>query len=195
VDARSRRAVEVSERHADGRASKAELAQAQSAAEAAKEAAWRMSPASPEDQAARAAWTAACWAEAADSGPLEVLVRLVLSQTGAAVWAAGRDAVCALSRRQCGLLRCIFGDPFRPPPALAPALLRWNGGTAVKLAQAAYDDRHLPEGVLDNGRLAVLADALEEAGCDNTEVFAHLRQQGQPHVRGCWVVDLLLEKD
>ena len=63
----------------------------------------------------------------------------------------------------------------------------------VSLAPAAYDDRTLPAGTLDPDRLAVLADALEEAGCDNDDLLSHVRGPG-PHVRGCWVVDLLLGK-
>ena len=42
-------------------------------------------------------------------------------------------------------------------------------------------------------RLPILADALEDAGCDNADVLAHCRGEG-PHVRGCWVVDLILGK-
>ena len=63
----------------------------------------------------------------------------------------------------------------------------------VRLAQAAYDQRHMPGGTLDDGRLAVLADALEEAGCTDAGVLNHLRGPG-PHVRGCWVIDLCLGK-
>jgi hypothetical protein len=63
----------------------------------------------------------------------------------------------------------------------------------VRLAQAAYEERHLPAGTLDDGRLAVLADALEEAGCTDTDIVGHLRGPG-PHVRGCWPVDLCLGK-
>jgi hypothetical protein len=55
-------------------------------------------------------------------------------------------------------LRDIFGNPFRPI-TISPAVLVWNDSTVVRLAQAAYEERHLPEGTLDNGRLAVLADA------------------------------------
>ena len=44
---------------------------------------------------------------------------------------------------------------------------------------------------LDAGRLAVLADMLEEAGCSDADLLNHLRGPG-PHVRGCWVLDLLL---
>jgi hypothetical protein len=63
----------------------------------------------------------------------------------------------------------------------------------VALAQAAYEQRELPAGTLDLTRLAVLADALEEAGCDQADLLGHLRGPG-PHVRGCWAVDLVLGK-
>ena len=65
-----------------------------------------------------------------------------------------------------------------------------SGGAVKKLAEAVYDDRDLPSGHLDAGRLAVLADMLEEAGCADAGILGHLRGPG-PHVRGCWVVDLL----
>jgi len=91
---------------------------------------------------------------------------------------------------QCGLFRDIAGNPFRPV-SLDPA---WRTPTVRALAEAAYDDRILPAGTLDPDRLAVLADALEEAGCDNADILSHLRGPG-PHVRGCWVVDLLLGKE
>jgi hypothetical protein len=91
-----------------------------------------------------------------------------------------------------GFLRDILGNPFRPA-ALDPSWLAWNGGTLPKLAAAAYEDRRLPEGTLDPVRLALVADALEDAGCADRELLGHLRGPG-PHVRGCWAVDLLLEK-
>ena len=90
------------------------------------------------------------------------------------------------------MFRCVFGNPFRPV-TISPDVLAWNDATVVRLAQTAYEERHLPEGTLDNGRLAVLADALEEAGCTDTAILGHLRGPG-PHVRGCWAVDLLLGK-
>jgi hypothetical protein len=62
-----------------------------------------------------------------------------------------------------------------------------------RLAQAAYEDRHLPAGTLDDTRLLILADALEEAGCSDAAILGHLRGPG-PHVRGCWVLDLILGK-
>ena len=65
--------------------------------------------------------------------------------------------------------------------------------TAARLASAAYEDRNLPEGTVDLVRLAVLADALEDAGCTDADLLGHLRGPG-PHVRGCWAVDLILAK-
>jgi hypothetical protein len=90
---------------------------------------------------------------------------------------------------QCDLLREVYGNPFRPV-LLDPA---WRTSVVVSLARAAYDDRILPEGTLDPDRLGVLADALEDAGCDSASILGHLRGPG-PHVRGCWALDLLLGK-
>jgi hypothetical protein len=84
----------------------------------------------------------------------------------------------------CGaeVLRDIYGNPFRPLTTDP----RWLTSTAVSLARAMYESR-------DFGATPVLADALEEAGCDNADLLAHCRGDG-PHVRGCWVVDLVLGK-
>jgi hypothetical protein len=108
------------------------------------------------------------------------------------------DDILGRSRKQAEALHLrlfhdIFGNPFRPITIL-PSGLTWNDGTVVRLARAAYDERHLPAGTLDTGRLAVLGDALEEAGCTDADILGHLRGPG-PHVRGCWVVDLLLGKE
>src|SRR5262249_26439375 len=67
---------------------------------------------------------------------------------------------------QANLIRCIAGNPLCPVP-LDPAWLTWHDATIPKLAQAIYDDRDLPGGKLDNHRLAVLADAWEDAGCSD----------------------------
>ena len=83
-------------------------------------------------------------------------------------------------------LRDIFGNPFRPV-SLDPTWLNWHDGTIRKLAQSIYDERafdHLP----------ILADALEEAGCIDSDILAHCRHPGE-HVRGCWIVDLILGKE
>jgi hypothetical protein len=71
--------------------------------------------------------------------------------------------------------------------ALDPAWLAWNAGTVRKMAQAIYDDRAFDQ-------LPILADALEEAGCANRDILDHCRSGGD-HVRGCWVIDLLLGKE
>jgi hypothetical protein len=106
--------------------------------------------------------------------------------------AEGFPATLREQQAQCELLRCLAGNPWRPVPPPAPRVFSWNDGCVARLARAAYDDR-LPEGRLDPARLAVLADALEEAGCTDADILGHCRSGGE-HVRGCWVVDLLLGK-
>jgi hypothetical protein len=91
---------------------------------------------------------------------------------------------------QAVLLRDIFGNPFR----LVTLDAEWKTPTVLSLAQAAYENRTLPAGTLEPDSLAILADALEDAGCDNADLQGHLRSLG-PHVRGCWPVDLLLGKE
>jgi hypothetical protein len=91
------------------------------------------------------------------------------------------------------LLRDVVGNPFRPLAIPAP-VLAGGDGTLVRLAQQIYEVRSLPSGNLDPARLAVLADTLEEAGCQDAAVVDHLRSSS-PHVRGCWVVDLILGKE
>jgi hypothetical protein len=103
-----------------------------------------------------------------------------------------RHSIQEETANQCHLIRDIFGNPFRPV-TISPAILAWNDAVVVRLAKVAYEQRQMPSGMLDNVRLAVLADALEEAGCTDTDILGHLRGPG-PHVRGCWVVDLCLGK-
>jgi hypothetical protein len=105
-----------------------------------------------------------------------------------ATWEAAEAARTAEQTAQAALLRDIFANPFRPPAALASALLTLD---VPALARGAYEDRLLPSGRLDPGRLAALADAVEAAGCTDEELLEHLRGDG-PHCRGCWPVDLLL---
>jgi hypothetical protein len=83
------------------------------------------------------------------------------------------------------LLRDVVGNPFRDAP-ISPGWLSWNGNFVPQMAQSIYDDRSFD-------RLPILADALEEAGCTDAVLLGHCRGPG-PHVRGCWVVDLLLGK-
>ena len=85
-------------------------------------------------------------------------------------------------RVQASLLRDIFDNPFRP--VTFPS--SWRTEYTVGLAGRMYDER-------DFAAMPILADALEEAGCDNADILAHCREPGV-HVRGCWVVDLILGK-
>jgi hypothetical protein len=91
------------------------------------------------------------------------------------------------------IIHDVFGNPFRPV-RLDPAWLSWQGGLIRRLAEAAYQERQMPAAMLDPARLAILADALEEAGCDNADILGHLHGPG-PHVRGCWPLDALLVKE
>jgi hypothetical protein len=81
------------------------------------------------------------------------------------------------------LLRCIYGNPFRP----VALDLGWLTPEVVVLAGVVYNE-------LAFDRLPILADALEDAGCTDQDTLGHLRGPG-PHVRGCWVIDLLLGKE
>jgi hypothetical protein len=84
---------------------------------------------------------------------------------------------------QASLLRDIFGNPFRRVVFDSA----WRTSTAVAIAKGMYESR-------DFGAMPILADALQDAGCDNDDVLSHCRGPG-PHVRGCWVVDLVLGKE
>jgi hypothetical protein len=79
-------------------------------------------------------------------------------------------------------LRDIFGNPFRPVN-LNPFLLT---PTVKALAQSIYTERSFEE-------MPILADCLEESGCNNKEILSHLRGAGR-HTRGCWALDHLLGK-
>ncbi len=80
----------------------------------------------------------------------------------------------------------VFGNPFRPLPQLPSTILNWNDGIVQRLSQVIYNERSFDQ-------MPILADALEEAGCTDTDILNHCRQPGE-HVRGCWVVDLILGK-
>ena len=88
----------------------------------------------------------------------------------------------------------IYGCKYPAPPvSISPSLLAWKEGIIPRLAKAVYDERILPAGKLDNTRLAILADALEEAGCTDEQMLSHLRSGGE-HYRSCFVLDALLGK-
>ncbi len=81
------------------------------------------------------------------------------------------------------LLRDVVGDPFQPP-SLEPA---WCTDTVHSIATKIYDD-------MDFSEMPILADALEEAGCDEQPILDHCRLDDS-HVRGCWVLDMILGKE
>jgi hypothetical protein len=212
VDERSRRAVEVAEFFADGLATEAE---AEAAGNAAAEVNSDDTQGVPEQvgwRAARAAdhlvplpeeaWQLhVAWEYAATAMEGEQLVKEGATPEMLDTWSeqsvesgstmgwtsVNPDALVA------DILRDVVGPvPFRPLP-LTPSVKTWNNQVVQRLAEAAYNERQLPAGTLDMARLAVLADALEEAGCHDAGLLGHLRSAG-PHVRGCWALDLLLQK-
>jgi hypothetical protein len=81
------------------------------------------------------------------------------------------------------IIRDIFGNPFRPV-AFSP---EWRTDTVIALARTMYEAREF-------SAMPILADALQDADCESDEVLNHCRGEG-PHVRGCWVVDLVLGKE
>jgi hypothetical protein len=176
-DGPCRQAVEMGEAWADGLADRQDL-------DAAFDAAVDFGVSLSDDPALRQAAAEAVQGAAA-----------VFPDYGAALYAAG-----GLAARQgrwnqeradlARLVRCVFGPlPFRG----VFFDQSWLTPDVLALAQAAYDKRILPAGTLEPDRLAILADALEEAGCDNADLLNHLRSPG-PHVRGCFPLDAILGK-
>jgi hypothetical protein len=212
TDERSRQAVEVGEHFADGETTLVELATARAAAEAA-----RAEAGATADNAMRAmnhgdfgyyanlratSFVAGAAVECVTDPPLgaatsiaENFVRTAstqcLTNLEAAWWgwddpnaaaeqtAVERDAQQSL----CGLIRDIFSNPFHPV-SIDPG---WLTNKVSGLTHAIYEDRAFD-------RLPILGDALEEAGCTNSDILAHCHAKGE-HVRGCFVVDLLLAKE
>jgi hypothetical protein len=184
ADGRSRSAVLTAERFADGAATMAELAAAHAAGVEARRAARRRCGRGRSDlrQLGAAAAEAAADVAACAADPN---------------WGAGgaQRAVYGPEHRQrvagrwalAEAVRDLFGNPFRPV-AIDP---RWLTSTVVDLARALYEGFTQQAG----GQLgmAIIADALMDAGCDAEELLNHCRGD-DPHARGCWAVDLLLGK-
>ena len=177
---RCRKAVQVGERYADGLASEAELERARELAAQAvrdgrlgdpnREDPWAFMQRAAQIQEARRqmAWHAVAPPSASDLVPRELVPLPRRGEYGAVV---------------ANVLRCVLGTlPFR----LVVADPAWLTAAAVSIAAAIYDGRAFD-------RLPILADALEEAGCADADVLLHCRTPGE-HVRGCWVVDLVLGK-
>lgn len=183
-DKEARFAVELAERYADGSVEKNSLIRAVRAVPM---------PEWPESGPEIFNWRLVTGALAADMTDIRTYVWLtgepnvpdLPPQVVASKWA--QDGACFVPTQiQAVILHELFGNPFRPA-SIDPAWCRWHDGTIPKLAQSIYDDRAFDS-------LPILADALEEAGCNAPDILAHCRGSG-PHVRGCWVLDLLLGKE
>jgi len=182
VDERSRHALAVSEAYAEGLVSDAVLV----AARAQADAAYKSLPylnASAKDVQVTAANLVRC------ATGTESAMRMQIDMIDIALFAPkpppeSIPAECrTASIAEAALVRDIFGNPFRPV-TFSPD---WRTSTALALAAQMYESR-------DFSAMPILADALQDAGCDNPDVLDHCRQPGQ-HVRGCWVVDLVLGKE
>jgi len=186
-DERSRRAVCVAELDADGLASKSDCVSASAGAIAVVDEMYGGDP----EVASLAPHAAECPGlfdpygfssppgDVSDWAAMAITEALTGKRSNLAAEYQGEQAA------QAALLRCIIGNPFHAV-TVDPSWLAWNNGTVVNLAQAIYDDRAFD-------RMPILADALEDAGCSNADILEHCRNGGE-HVRGCWVVDLLLAK-
>jgi len=98
-------------------------------------------------------------------------------------WKAAEATGATAARNELAvMLRCIIGNPFRS----VTLDTGWRTPKVVALAQTIYNERTFD-------RLPELAAALAETGCTDTDILRHCRQPGE-HVRGCWVMDALLEK-
>jgi hypothetical protein len=84
--------------------------------------------------------------------------------------------------------RPLLADIIGPSPMPFTFSSDWRTDTAVTLARTMYESREF-------SAMPILADALQDAGCDNDDILNHCRDTNQVHVRGCWVVDLVLGKE
>jgi hypothetical protein len=184
VPEEARDLVEAAERYADGLTDKAGLLAAAARLERARDGGWGW-PAWPRGLTAPW-WAVQAALAAAEVYKIHKFARWSQEDSRRAVRAASkfrkRDFL-AHGRRQVTLMACIFG-PEGDAPAVEPAWLAWNNGTVRRMAESIYQERRWAD-------LPILADALDEAGCDNRDILAHCRSGGE-HARGCWVVDLLL---
>jgi hypothetical protein len=190
TDERSRQAVEVAERYADGLVSSRELRFALEDAKAAYcdggDAFYGLRTDIPPPHSTAPHATAMHTAVSGGWSPSEAANSAAYAVFSNPRRPYSQEEVNAAVAPECAaqavLLRDIFGNPFRPVVP-DPA---WQTLSAVTLARTIYDERSWE-------LLPLLADLLEEAGCP-AEVSDHCRGPG-PHVRGCWVVDFLLGKE
>jgi hypothetical protein len=178
-DPRSRLAVEIAEGFADGEATQSELREAFIAASAAVEDCRDFSPFS-ENQAIAAFLTAA---RNINESATKIPESEDAIEIAAHVWSYAVDSELSRPVKQEILLHDIFGNPFRHM-TFDPS---WRTDDTVGIATKMYYERNFDA-------MPILADALEDARCDNLDILNHCREPGV-HVRGCWVVDLVLDKE
>jgi hypothetical protein len=172
-DERSRTAVQRAEAFADGMVALADLEKGRmDADDAVDESSDRA------EEAARIAAQESCWPQMHGENRDDDFALHVACDAAHATCNVATEFAA-----QAPIVRDIFGNPFRPV-TVNPT---WRTSNVTTLAQSIYDDRAFD-------RLPILADALEDAGCDNADILNHCRQPGE-HVRGCWIVDLLLGKE
>ncbi|HZV05209.1 MAG TPA: hypothetical protein VE999_09020 [Gemmataceae bacterium] len=176
ADERSRRSVEIAEQHADGLSDDASLDRACDEADDAISNSRELFLNSGKGEVEGRAFEGSC---AAHWVAVEEAWEAALQQLH---WHFIEDE----STIQSALLHDIIGNPFRTA-TITPEMLNWHGGLLVSMAQRMYDSYDFTD-------VPILADALEEAGCTNADILNHCRQPGE-HVRGCWVIDLLLGKE
>jgi hypothetical protein len=162
-----RNAVQVAERYADAQATGAELEQATSVAGSGDAVAFAFID---------------CATGGLPGGTTNAL-RDVASLAVSGMWEVGEQEGTAETAAQAHLLREIFGNPFLPV-TFSP---EWRTNTAVSLARQMDESR-------DFSAMSILADALQDCDCNSADILNHCRGAG-PHVRGCWVVDLVLGKE
>lgn len=195
VDERSWQAIEVAESYAEGETDRESLRKAWlDACEVLRELHTDWDPSAQELQfgdAQRAA-TAAAHTAHRSRGCARSTAGMIFSIQWYRGGAQNEEILQAERASNAVLVNCVFGNLIQST-ALSESWHSWHDGVIPKMAQEIYNKRELPSGALDLTRMSVLADALEESGCDNQEILDHCRGDG-PHVRGCWVIDLVLGK-
>jgi hypothetical protein len=177
-DSRVRAALEVSEEFADRASTRKQLAEAYAIAWEVYESA--MSAGAPEEPFTEAV-EMVCGETLEDAVEVAQETRL---DEAAYDQPTEKDRKFAARERkaQAKILRDFFGNPFRP----AAVSRTWLVPSVVRLAQRIYESRAFDE-------MPALADALERAGCTESQMLRHCRKE-KAHARGCWVLDRLLRR-
>jgi hypothetical protein len=176
--------LDLSERYADGAAKYSELMASRRAL-----AGTDVPRGGPSDRKVAAAWFASAKdpAKACTEAAFHLLgvswsgaEELEMCSRGVKYGFYGKGDWVAACLGMVAVIRDVFGNPFH----LVEFDPAWRTDTALALARRMYDSR-------DCSAMPILADALQDAGCNDEEILNHCRGPG-PHVRGCWVVDLVL---